>query len=132
MAPRIDIELDKSDWDDPRFERYYLAGSTVRGKVVVTASEPLDARAVRVAAGWHTEGRGDRDEGMVASATLHQGSIMGRQEFPFELKLPEDGPVTYEGHYIRIVWSVIAVIDLAWKKDPQAEQVFFVMPAPVL
>ena len=132
MAPAIRIELDKSDWDDPRFERYHLAGTQVRGRVIVSAPEPLETKGVRVVAGWRTEGRGDRDEAMAALKTCHRGTISGQQEFPFELPVPVDGPISFDGHYIQIVWRVVAIIDLSWKKDPKAEEIFYVMPAPAL
>ncbi len=130
MQPEIIVELDPSDWPDPKWRNYHLAGSTVTGKVHVRCDEPLECQAVRCAAGWHSEGRGDRDEGMVMGKTLHDGPLEESSSFPFSLTVPVNGPISYSGHYISIVWEVKAVIDLAWKKDPATEATFVVLPAP--
>ncbi len=132
MAPSIAIALDAVEGADPKWKDYFVAGSVLSGEVRISCSEPVDCQAVRCVIGWHTEGRGDRDEGTAWSKTLHTGPLNGQHTFPFEAVLPIDGPISYSGHYVNIVWTVTSVIELAWKKDPQAEVRFFVLPAPYL
>jgi hypothetical protein len=39
--------------------------------------------------------------------------------------------MSYAGHHIRIVWKVIARLDLAWRRDPTCEAIFMVtLPEP--
>lgn len=130
MTPQISVTLEPSDWPDPKWRNYHLAGNVIRGEVRVESDGPLECRAVRCVVGWHTEGRGDRDEGVAAAMTLHDGPLNGNRSFPFEASIPVNGPISYQGHYINIVWSAKAVIDLAWKKDPVSEAQFVVLPAP--
>ena len=130
-TPHIRIELDPGEWTDPKWEKYRLAGGRVSGKVIVDCPGPLSCEAIRCVVGWHTEGRGDRDDGMIAVRTLHKGSLETRRSFDFQVELPVNGPISYAGHYINIVWTVTAIIDLSWKKNPQAQETFYLMPAPV-
>ena len=130
MAVDVAIELDEPDWADPEWSRHYVAGNILSGVVRVRSDQEVNCRGVHCVVGWHTEGRGDKDEGIVWSNTLHEGPLSGEQTFPFRLTLPLNGPISYSGHYIRIVWTVNAVVALDWQKDPSAEVLFFLMPAP--
>ena len=126
-APNIWIDLDPGPWTEPEWKDYYTCGGAVSGRVRILADEPVNCRGVRLTVGWHTEGRGDRDEGKVHEETVHEGELpTGDHTFPFSARLPQEGPISYAGHYINIVWRATAHIDLAWRRDPTAEKVFYV------
>jgi hypothetical protein len=121
-APRVTIILDPGPWSEPEYAAYRVLGEPLSGKVRIAADEPATCRAVTVSLGWHTEGRGDRDEQTVWETRLHEGEIpAGEMEFPFRAELPR-GPMSYAGHYVNVLWEVAARIDLAWKRDPAAQQ----------
>ncbi len=130
MVPSVAIALDVVSGADPKWKDYYVAGSVLSGQVLVTGDGPIECEAVRCVISWHTEGRGDRNEEAVWSKTLHEGPLTADASFPFEASLPVRGPISYSGHYINVVWTVTAIVDLVRGKDPQAVARFFVLPAP--
>ncbi len=131
MAVYVEIQLEDGPWTDRGLHHYWPAGGTIRGDVILRTDERPDCRGVRVAAGWRTEGRGDRDEGMVFASTLYEGTLdLGESRFPFAAELPHQ-PISYQGHYVSIVWRVSARVDLAWKSDPSAEEMFYMLPSAI-
>ena len=123
--PTLHIELDPGPWAERDLLNHRVVGGTVSGRLRMTADEMIKCRKLTVAIGWHTEGTGDTDSETVFETTVHEGEIYpGDQEFPFSCDLP-DGPISYAGHLINVIWSVSARLDLAWKRDPTAEQPFF-------
>lgn len=124
-APKLSIELDPGPWDEPKFSSHQAAGGRLTGRVRVASDDMVHCRGLSVRVGWHTEGRGDTDYERCLDRVVFEGEIMpGEQEFPFECTLPE-GPMSYVGHYITIIWDVTAQLDLAWKRDPTASRTFF-------
>ena len=124
-TPTLEIELDPGPWPQGDWANYRAAGGNVSGALRVNSPDPLECRAVRISIGWHTEGRGDKDEAVIFEETVHRGPLHGEHSFRFSTPLPA-GPVSYAGKYITIVWQAAAAIDLAWKRDPHTEQTFFV------
>ncbi len=127
----IDLELEPGPCRDPDLENYYPTGGTIRGRVRVLTNEPFDCRGVLLRLGWNTQGRGDEDHEDVVLSTLFAGTLpIGESEYEFEAKLPSS-PISYAGHYINVIWSVEARLDLAWKRDPKIEKVFYVTPREI-
>ena len=128
----IQIDLDPGPWAESELKNYRLAGDELGGCVRVKVDEPVSCRGLVAKVGWHTEGKGDRDEENVFEQTLHAGALdTGEFTFPFSTKLPIS-PISYSGHYLTIVWRIEASLDLAWKRDPVARKVFYVMPRTAL
>ena len=124
-APELYIEIDPGPWDEPKFRDHQAAGGRLSGRVRVKSDDMVPCRRLIVRAGWHTDGRGDTDYEHCMERTLFEGELMpGEQEYPFECTLP-DGPMSYAGHHINIVWEVQAQLDLAWKRDPAASSKFY-------
>ncbi len=122
--PTATIELDPGHWaDDPQWADCRPAEGNLSGRVRVDVDEPLNPRRVILRVKWYTEGRGDRDEGIHWEEVVHQGPLVGGEEFPFEVQLPE-GPLSYSGRLIKIIWAVEVHFDIAWRKDPKFEQRF--------
>ena len=80
------------------------------GVVAGTASWRLDAppRSAEVRLVWHTEGRGDRDVGVVAVAALDAPPAQAAR--PFSLAVPADGPHSFAGRVVSVRWSVELVL----------------------
>lgn len=123
--PILDIELDPGPWKAPELIDHRSVGGTISGRIRVTADEMVTCRKLYVTIGWHTEGTGDTNSETAAELTLHEGEIYsGEQEFPFKCQLP-DGPISYAGHLLNVVWEIHAQLDLAWKVDPKARHKFY-------
>ena len=92
-------------------------GRTVSGSATWHTDKAPDRVAARV--GWVTEGRGDRDDEYFDEASLDVGqSEFGRPDrFDFTLQIPPDGPLSYDGKILRIVWVVEVRLYLSWAKD---------------
>jgi hypothetical protein len=84
----------------------YAPGEEVRGR----ASWTLDAdpQSVEVHLFWRTEGKGSQDTEIVDSVVLEAPGKQDRREF--RLKIP-DGPYSFEGKLIAILWSVEVVAE---------------------
>lgn len=123
--PVLQIDLDPGPWAESHLQDHRVTGGTVSGRVRMTSEDMMTCRRLTVEIGWHTEGTGDTDRDSVFETELHTGEIYpGEHEYAFSCQLP-DGPVSYSGHLLNIVWSVSARLDLAWKRDPTAVQPFF-------
>lgn len=126
-APEITFELDPGPWGtDPEWRDFRATGGSISGRATVTTDELIKCRGVDLVLGWRTEGRGDRDQQLILEDRVHAGELYpGTRVFPFQATLPE-GPISYDGHHIKIVWFVGIQIDIAWKRDPKNEMPFFV------
>lgn len=126
-APQLKIELDPGPWgDDPQWIDYRLAGDVVSGRAVVRLDEAVNCRGVFVTVGWKTEGKGDADSLNVLHTTVARGNLPpGEHVYPFSTQLPE-GPMSYSGHHIQIIWEATVRLDLAWRRDPVESKRFFV------
>ena len=126
----LEIELAAGPWKGEEYTDCWPVGGRISGIVRAHTLEPVKARGVRVELEWHTTGRGDRDRDVVSTAELHSGDLDGPNDYkwPFELRVPEAGPISYAGHYVNIHWVVRAVIDIAWARDPTAERPIQVLP----
>jgi hypothetical protein len=82
----------------------FRPGEVVRG----TASWSLDAppAAVEVRLIWFTQGKGDRDVGLVESVPAAAPGAEGGLSFAFTLP---DGPYSFSGTLVSLLWAVEAV-----------------------
>lgn len=123
-TPGLQIDLDAGPWGQPELADHRLPGGTISGRVRVTASEPIECRALVITVGWRIEGSGRKHSETVQGRTLYQGMIDGsKMEYPFSFRLP-DGPISYGGHLFGIHWEVQVQLGLAWKVDPKATRKF--------
>jgi hypothetical protein len=82
----------------------FRPGEVVRG----TASWSLDAppSAVEVRLIWFTQGKGDRDVGLVEAVPAAAPSAEGGLSFAFTLP---DGPYSFSGTLVSLLWAVEVV-----------------------
>jgi hypothetical protein len=118
--PLIEVTVDQ-----PRLH----VGSPVRALMRWQADR--DPEAVRLELRWVTEGRGDTDSAVVTSH--RHGPELGPVPPVVEavLAVPPSGPVTYDGHMIRVRWEVRGVLELRWAVDPTAACPILVLPLPL-
>jgi hypothetical protein len=96
----------------------YAPGERLTGQISLFPEEDVRCRRVFVLLQWRTEGRGTPFSQTVSEITLREGDLIALNplSFPFSFDLPEQ-PWSYEGHYIKIVWEVIANVDIPWGRD---------------
>jgi hypothetical protein len=123
----IEIRGGEADGELMRFR----PGETLQGSVKITPQSDLQARHVFIRLLWHTEGRGDRDQAIVAEQDVFQGVLKAGMPayHSFHFRLPLQ-PWSYAGHYINIVWEIGTSIDLAMARDPRAQKAFVLAPDP--
>lgn len=136
--PTVRIELDPPESNhggersDFVMTENYVSEETITGRVIVDVPEPITCRNITLIVGWRTEGRGDLDRDSFYERQLDAGELkVGVSTYDFSCQLP-DGPISYAGHYINIIWEAAARIDLAWKIDPKTAREFYLLPATQL
>ncbi len=122
---KADIELTLRGGEQQGEYLRFQPGETMQGSVQVTPQGDMNCRHLFVRLVWQTEGRGDRDRGVAAEMDLYQGQLPAGtpRMHSFHFRLP-DGPWSYAGYYINIIWHVEASIDLAMAIDPKAAKPF--------
>lgn len=92
--------------------RAYRPGEVVSGQATITVGEDINTQHVTLQLNWFTEGKGDRDSGVVESRTIHQGVMTTGIPISttFSFTLPQE-PWSYTGHYINIIWAISIEID---------------------
>ena len=117
----ITITLDRRD---------YVVGDRVTGHVLWNPSSQSNPRGIIVMAQWRTEGRGDSTSDIVAELRADAGptGFTPPVQLPFELTLPSDGPISYNGKLIRVIWEIIVRIDLPMALDTRHKEMFYVFP----
>lgn len=109
--------------------KQYEPGSLLQGTVVITPGDNINCRSVELWVEWHSEGRGDRDRGVIGQVRIHEGSVQAGIPITggFSVTLPVM-PWSYSGHFLHLVWEVRAKIDIAMKSDIEGMQRFIVYP----
>src|SRR4051812_33816933 len=99
MAVRFDVRLrgGQPDGDVLRF----APGDEITGSAEIVSDTDLFCNHLYLRLQWHTEGRGDCDEGTVEQLDIVQGTLSAgvpvTQEFSFRLP---DLPWSYAGQYV--------------------------------
>ncbi len=109
--------------------QHFRPGDEIRATVLLRPDRDMDARHVYARLQWHTEGRGERDEGVIEQRDVFQGRLraMLPESFDLVFRLPE-APWSYTGHYVSIIWTITVEIDLAWARNPRHQQPFVMSP----
>jgi hypothetical protein len=108
--------------------RIELSGQTVRngehlkGSVTWSAEGGKTPRKMEVVCRWRIEGRGRSREEIVDSAES-SGTVI-----PFDFEIPKEGPLSYDGQLLRIIWEIVASADIPMARD-QTEVVVFTVVA---
>lgn len=107
-------------------------GAQVTGQVIFDPAYAGSdrAQAILINLAWRTHGRGDRNSAIVQSLTIPftAGPPRTIAKFPFRLTLPPDGPVSYHGSLVQVIWEVRARVNLSWGIDPRTAEPFMVVP----
>jgi len=77
------------------------------------------ARSLLITVGWHTEGRGDRDALTIEECVIRAGSAVAGKPLQgaCDFVVPANGPVSYDGRLLRVLWEVAARVDVRGARD---------------
>jgi hypothetical protein len=115
--------------EEERGRMRYEPGQVMQGSVQVIPEKDMRCDHLYARLSWHTEGRGDRDQAMIAEMDLFQGDL--REATPtyhtFHFTLPHE-PWSFAGYYINIIWEFEVSVDVPMAKDPKQSQPFIMAP----
>jgi hypothetical protein len=111
----IKFGFDLSGGEDSNGVVRFEPGSRLAGVATVLPGEPINFRQMVVRVGWHTEGKGGRDQQIVGELPFPQSAGQLAPNVPlsqaFAVDLPRN-PWSFAGHLITIVWTVRVFIDV--------------------
>ena len=103
-----------------------IAGETLSGTLIWQASDSSNTpqNNVSVSIRWYTEGRGTTNHETVQELLLDPDRLISSQRSPlsFSFQIPHDGPITYNGSLICVIWELevsIQMPGLLRRKDKQ-------------
>ncbi|HOX44360.1 MAG TPA: hypothetical protein PK668_12225 [Myxococcota bacterium] len=107
-------------------------GEELRGSVLVSVNKDCKCKGLTLETEWFTTSRSGQVTGKGPAATLFSGEWRGEEQnrYPFTLPAPA-GPITYDGHLMKVNWRLTARADIPWALDPKAVELFVLKPAPV-
>ncbi len=101
-------------------------GDVVTGEVSWGAGDRV-ARRVVVALRFSTSGAGLPPDIGGPSEVEFAGTASGRERF--ELAVPANGPISFEGRTISVAWQVEARLDHRAERDPVTTETLTVLPS---
>ncbi len=96
----IDIRLEHSQ---------LVVGEQLTGSVSWNPTDRhKDLKSANLQLRWYTQGRGTRDSTVVYQEELDLDRLASSyiSPIPFSIRIPDEGPITYNGSLIRILWEV--------------------------
>jgi hypothetical protein len=112
-----------------RPDRTYKFGEFISGAIKISAHADFHCRKTTLIREWKTAGRGNSATGggegilFVKDEEFHSGET---KEYPFRFVAP-NGPVSYQGHLLRVEWHLRAHVDIALAVDARREENFFLV-----
>jgi hypothetical protein len=95
-------------------------GERVKGSVTFEGSKA--PRKIEVICRWRIEGKGRSHEEVVDRSESEAMTI------PFDFAIPREGPLSYDGQLLRIIWEIAADADIAMAFDEHEAVAFTVVP----
>jgi hypothetical protein len=112
----LTVTFDRPDGD-------YLPGEEISGRVTDATSAPPSKITLELI--WETRGKGDTEETIVESKDIIWESLAEYVKFKFHI--PEDGPYSFSGSLISLMWFV-QVATPGRNYDDSKKFNFFVSP----
>lgn len=103
-------------------------GDKVQGFVQVDVDRAVTCRGLHIILRCRTHGRGNTWKNQVIDEIAYVGEWEPGDElvYPFEFEVP-NGPVTYHGAILNVIWEVYAYVDIPWAFDPETQAEFTVV-----
>ena len=105
---------------------------TTRSRVKGTFKWPAEGkqpRALIIMLAWRTEGAGETDSCVLRKLRREFApSASIPVNVPFDFEIPADGPVSYDGTLLRVLWEIAVVVDIPWGLNEFEHASFRVVP----
>ncbi|TNE87154.1 MAG: hypothetical protein EP330_19490 [Deltaproteobacteria bacterium] len=120
---RCNLAIEMMDPGAPR-----RPGDQVQGFVTVDVDKSVNCRGLHIVLRCMTRGRGNTWRQDVVDQVVYEGEWKPGDNlvYPFEFDVP-NGPVTYHGKLLNVVWQVYTYVDIPWGFDPESEYEFEVV-----
>lgn len=121
-SSRLQLELERANLT-------FRPQETIRGRVLVHASDACRCDKLTIALQWRTHGKGNVAKGSAQTLVLFVGEWQAgaSHAYPFELTAPA-GPCTYRGSLLNVDWYLTARADVPWAFDPKVETELLLQP----
>lgn len=129
VGVRVIVE-NENDSDNDNDGEPVAAGSTLRGRIEVTARSPLKSATVGVELGWVTAEQRSAEVRPVRRTQIYCGPLSGASSHPFALTVP-GGPITYHGKHIKLDWQLTGRVTVPLYLDSVDAVPITVAPGPV-
>lgn len=109
----------------------FETGSQLEGALLWTPKESKQPKLISVQLKWYSSGRGLRDEGTAQfeSFTAPEPLVAGQTySFPFRFSIPSNGPISYIGTLLQLIWELSAEVNLPWAINERLNQEISVVP----
>lgn len=125
------IEPDPGPWPGGEYANCWPIGGEITGRVHIQSADGQRARRTYLELEWLTRGRGDRNQGAVATAELLAGDVPPGTDLQcsFRFVIPEEGPISYHGQLVQVAWMLRACVDIPWGRDIEQRLEITVLPA---
>jgi len=128
--PRADLDVKFETGKTSGDMAAFLPGEVVKGMATVTPEKDVQAKRVAIQLVWYTEGRGDRDMGIIEELPGGGGLLTAGMPISqgFQFTLPME-PWSFSGELVNIVWAIRVVIEPDKGKPGTYEYDFIMSPA---
>ena len=126
----VELRIAVDGWDVSNTGEDGVAiGGSLRGRMTVRAVKAVEAKGFEVVLRWVTDGPGNKDAAVISrQAYPPERMEEGRElSLPFEFRIPDEGPITYAGKYVKVNWELMGTADVPWAIDPKTS-----LPVPVV
>lgn len=103
-------------------------GEHVRGQAVWQSSNTKQPRKIEVVCRRRLEGK-KKESFEVSSTTEENIGTRTQIVVPFDFEIDFTDPVSYDGKLFRLIWEIVATVDLPFAVDEEETRVFTVKPA---
>lgn len=115
----VSIRLERATW---------AVGERLTGKVHFGPDERMaKVKGFRLKVGARVHGSGNIESVEVFNQYYTPPPPTGG-ELAFTVDLPEGGPVSWQGRYVKVDWAAEVSLDLPWAVDPKTSTPFIVQP----
>jgi len=123
---RVDVDIEAAAAGVP----IVTVGDRFTGTAFLTPGAELKLNELRVELVWRAHGKGSPDEGVVGKTVPPTKQLAAGQEveIPFEFQVPDTGPISWDGEYVKLNWMVRIYLDIPWAIDDEESFPLLVLP----
>ena len=130
MAVSQDVRFEAPEYD-PSGAPVFRPGDRVKGQVTVVPDSDANTRGIQMWVGCriHGSGTGESVE-LMPEEFIYEGNLQAGMPInaSFDVTLPENAPLSYQGRRIKFDWQVALRVDIPIWPDQRYSVPFMVLP----